>query len=313
MVAEVKPRVQKIPLDMIEWRDSSTQSRVGIDRETIEEYVEVLTDALAKRKPAPFPPIDLFLDGQGRYWIGEGWHRFFTYQEAKQTNIPAIVHKGEHRDAVLFSYGANPGHGLKRSNADKRRVVAGMLADAEWKTWADARIAEHCSVGESMVRSLRNNLGAHSETRIGRNGKEYKAPKKSAKQEVVAKNYRAPRAVEGDASVPANGSPLVLHQPETEPAEEVTDIDTFAGPYRRWQRALSDCKKEFDAIARNEDVGGHLATKITRLDGLLDDARSLLRQAEPADVCKKCDGAGCQFCARTGFWTKFIVEKNEKK
>lgn len=39
------------------------------------------------------------------------------------------------REAILFIVGANASHGLRRTNADKRRTVERLLADEEWRGW----------------------------------------------------------------------------------------------------------------------------------------------------------------------------------
>ena len=65
---------------------------------------------------------------------------------------------GTLRDAVLFSVGANAAHGLRRTNADKRRAVETLLADAEWSAWSDREIARRCCVHHDMVAVARKSL-----------------------------------------------------------------------------------------------------------------------------------------------------------
>jgi hypothetical protein len=42
---------------------------------------------------------------------------------------------------VLYTVGANATHGLRRSNADKRRAVSMLLDDPEWAQWSNLAIA----------------------------------------------------------------------------------------------------------------------------------------------------------------------------
>lgn len=65
------------------------------------------------------------------------------------------MRQGGLRDAILHSAGANAAHGLRRTNADKRRAVLMFLEDEEWGTWADREIARQCSVGHPLVARLR--------------------------------------------------------------------------------------------------------------------------------------------------------------
>lgn len=60
---------------------------------------------------------------------------YHAYRAAGVDEVPAEVRTGTLRDAVLYSVGANAAHGLRRSNAGKRRAVETLLADAEWAAW----------------------------------------------------------------------------------------------------------------------------------------------------------------------------------
>jgi hypothetical protein len=57
--------------------------------------------------------------------------------------------------AVLFSISCNGAHGLPRTNADKRKAVTLLLADAEWSPWSDRKIARRCQVSHEFVHQLR--------------------------------------------------------------------------------------------------------------------------------------------------------------
>lgn len=125
--------------------DGETQSRVSLDEGTVADYVECL-DAL--------PPVIVFNDGADN-WLADGFHRFHAYRKAGKASIPAEIRAGTRRDAILFSLGANGTHGLRRSNADKRKAVSAMLADSEWSQWSDRKIADACGVSQPFVSSLR--------------------------------------------------------------------------------------------------------------------------------------------------------------
>ncbi len=58
--------------------------------------------------------------------------------------------------ARLYAYGANRAHGKPPTNADKRKAVLGMLADAP--DWSDRAIAKHVGVSPSTVGSCRPSL-----------------------------------------------------------------------------------------------------------------------------------------------------------
>lgn len=131
--------------------DGGTQQREKIDPAIVEEYAE------AMRCGSKFPPVTLFHDG-AQYWLADGFHRFHASHCAEMLDILADVHDGLCRDAVLFSAGANGVHGIRLTNADKRKAVMILLADKEWSAWADAAIARHCKVTHPFVGKLRSEM-----------------------------------------------------------------------------------------------------------------------------------------------------------
>jgi hypothetical protein len=144
--------------------DVDTQARVGVSDETIKEYVSVLRECQEKKEAPPFPPVDLFYDGSN-YYIGDGWHRVLAWRDTTISCIPALVHNGDRRDAMLFAIGANKG--LRRTNEDKRRAVSLLLADSEWSQWSTREIAAHCGVSHQLVANMRNELSTVDSVRAG--------------------------------------------------------------------------------------------------------------------------------------------------
>lgn len=151
--------------------DGGTQSRVELNQETVAEYAQAFTDG------AQFPPVVVFFDGAS-YWLADGFHRYFGARDAGESAIAVQVINGTQRDAVLYSLKANATHGLKRTNADKRKAVETLLKDAEWAAWSDRKIAEVCGVGYSLVSDVRKAIcpiraDAPVARTVERNGKTY--------------------------------------------------------------------------------------------------------------------------------------------
>ena len=65
--------------------------------------------------------------------------------------ISADVRNGEYRDALLYAVSANASHGIRRTNADKRRAVEMALADPEIAEWSNTKVAELCKVSDVYV------------------------------------------------------------------------------------------------------------------------------------------------------------------
>lgn len=138
--------------------DGGTQSRAEINERVVEEYAESIKDG------AEFPAVRVYHDGNF-YYLADGFHRYFAHLKAGKAGIKADVINGTLRDAVLYSFGANALHGLRRTNEDKRKVVVTMLEDFEWSTWTDREIARQCSVSAPFVASIRESMGKPQEER----------------------------------------------------------------------------------------------------------------------------------------------------
>jgi hypothetical protein len=129
--------------------DGGTQPREAIDPVVVSDYAESM------RAGVQFPPIIVFYDG-AVYWLADGFHRVKAALLAGLTDFPADVYQGAQREAILYSVGANATHGLRRSNADKRRAVLALLNDPEWSQLSDREIARRCNVSQPFVSGLRS-------------------------------------------------------------------------------------------------------------------------------------------------------------
>lgn len=139
--------------------DGDTQQREKISTDIVSEYAE------AMRCGAKFPPVTIFHDGVA-YWLADGFHRFHASREAEIGEILADVRDGTKRDARLFSASANGTHGMRLTNADKRRSVMVLLSDAEWSKWSNRDIAKHCHVTHTMVNRIRDEVETVSTVKV---------------------------------------------------------------------------------------------------------------------------------------------------
>jgi len=137
--------------------DGGTQPREQIDDNVVADYMERL------REGVEFPPVVVFFDSSA-YWLADGFHRYYANRRLARTHIEAEVHEGTQRDAILYSVGANCEHGLRRSNADKRKAVATMLTndkvsmDDDGNPWSDREVARRCRVSPHTVARYRDEL-----------------------------------------------------------------------------------------------------------------------------------------------------------
>jgi hypothetical protein len=138
-------------LEISKIKYDGTQSRVEINQDIVQEYADALTAG------AKFPSVVVFFDGVD-YWLADGFHRFLAHVRAGNQKIQEEVIPGTKREAILYSTGANFSHGLRRSNADKRKSVLMLLEDSEWTLWSNEQIAKQCHVSAPLVSDIRKSI-----------------------------------------------------------------------------------------------------------------------------------------------------------
>jgi hypothetical protein len=150
--------IQQVPLTSI-LTDAASQARVKIRTGVVRDYRRAMSEQIGEGG-LRFPPIVLFTDGS-RHWLADGFHRVLAARDAGLSEFPADVRPGTERDALLFSIACNGTHGLPRTNADKRKAVTLLLADAEWSQWSDREIARRCQVSPEIVHKVRRSASGN--------------------------------------------------------------------------------------------------------------------------------------------------------
>lgn len=148
--------------------DQHAQPRTGVDLAVVAEYAEDM------RRGDEFPPVDAFGTTEQAY-LASGWHRYYARKSAGSDDVAVLLHSGGLSDAVWFSCGTNTDHGLRRSNADKRRSVENALRHRP--DLVDQAIAKHCGVDPKTVAAARLRLSLEipqmTERTVERNGTTY--------------------------------------------------------------------------------------------------------------------------------------------
>ena len=182
--------------------DGGTQPRVVIDEQVVAEYAEIYSTG------TDLPPVTVFFDGTN-HWLADGFHRYWANKRIGCEVVLAEVHPGMQRDAILYSVGANAGHGLRRTNADKRKAVLTLLEDPkvshddDGRPWSDRAIASRCRVSPHTVVSTRSTVQMQSapvrKTSDGRTmntsriGRTKRKPKRGGISPAAMKPVRQPR------------------------------------------------------------------------------------------------------------------------
>jgi len=196
------PRVQLIPLDDIV-RDPRLQMRVQMNSDVIADYAEIL---------GMLPPAKVVLDDDGHLFLYDGWHTFHAHILAEKKDMRCEVIKGTFEDALRLAAGANHTHGMRPTNADKRKAVETLLDEEEFAQMSDGALAEICHVTQPFVGKIRKekgqkqgendsghngyDLNENQNDRIGRDGKIYSMASPQ-QQQLFCRNCRLYGAKEG--------------------------------------------------------------------------------------------------------------------
>lgn len=139
------PRHLQIELIRI---DGGTQAREQMNDEAIVEYADLMANNIS------FPPLNVIDDGQ-TLWLSDGFHRLEAAKRNGATQILANVQRGTMVDAILAAAASNAGHGVRRTNSDKKRAVAMVLSLPGYADKSDREIARLCAVTHPFVAACR--------------------------------------------------------------------------------------------------------------------------------------------------------------
>jgi hypothetical protein len=150
--------------------DPSIQMRVAMSEEAIADYEQTY------RSQGAMCAVEVVEDPERTRWLWDGFQRFEAAKRADMAQILVHNRPGTRRDAIRLACGANSEHGVRRTNADKRRAVETLLRDSEWGEWSNGQIAEAAHVTPQFVGQMRKELGLSRnsfETLVRRGGQEY--------------------------------------------------------------------------------------------------------------------------------------------
>lgn len=131
------------------------QIREEMDRKHVDDLAE-LFDEDTPTWPEGLPPAVVFHDGNS-YYLADGHHRLTAAEQSGCTEIRVEVHKGTMQDALRHACGANAKHGLKRTNADKRKAL--RIAIENNLAGSEAGLAKICNVSRPLVSDFLRELG----------------------------------------------------------------------------------------------------------------------------------------------------------
>jgi hypothetical protein len=140
------------------------------ERALVETHVQELFDAVEARQV--LPPVSAIREGADTH-VYDGAHRCEAFRRLGR-EIPVSICPGSLQDAQLLAAAANQGHGLNRTNEDKRRAIRetlGLKSD-----WSSRRVAKHVGVGHQLVEEVRRGQKAPGQRRKGSDGRVRRVP-----------------------------------------------------------------------------------------------------------------------------------------
>lgn len=316
--------------------DGGTQSRAAIDEATVTEYNEAI------QAGAKMPPILCYFDGTDM-WLAEGFHRFLAYQRAEKRNILAEVKHGTKEDAAWASAGANVTHGLRRTNADKRKAVEMALTlRADLSTEA---ISQHCGVSDRLVMQIRTALVQGGKVsppdhRTGVDGKSYPVPpSRPPSKPPEAPPTRPPATPQPSArtaaqppqktTVPFPAQPPATPPPSRRPGPQTGQVDETGHPIPDhliplWERReevedfLTLISKARVAIDAAQKVSDPLWAELNASSAManLNATYDMIKGTKPHAVCPWCHGNlsdQCRGCKGRGMIGSFAWGRAPKE
>jgi hypothetical protein len=150
-----------------------TEMRLKLNRDKVRQY------AKEKKLGARFPAPVVFLDPEGIYWTGDGFHRVEADHLNGLTKIEVVVRHGTVKDAVMYNLRANrDSQGLPFGRGDLSKACKFCLQNKPFKDWTFVKIAETVGCHVALVSNVARKIG-RPKTRIG-------PPKDTAHWELIA-------------------------------------------------------------------------------------------------------------------------------
>lgn len=286
--------------------DERCQARADVDHEAVTEY----RDAYAAGVALPEPKVFMV---SGKAYVVDGYHRVPAAILAKKAWLKCeVVGEGTIEDAVWYAAGVNQAHGVRRTNADKRRAVRLALETPTGAEQSSAALAKHIGVSDKLVTLVREELGdarnserhdagdaRNSEREDGEDdvrNSERETRVDSLGRRQPAKKSRAvePEVVDPLEDVPALADDLEDEAPATSKTFGIPNVkERLLAAEAEIKRARLACRRIL-----GEDLNAHAQAIETALSG----AEQRLKYAVP-ETCPECAGEGCKWCGDRGWVT----------
>ena len=275
--------------------EHSPMVRAELRPEVIEEYAGIY-----KKDKKKLPQIDVFWEaGSKKYLIGDGMHRLYAMRSLSLKATQANVHSGVFEDALKFALMANEKHGIRRSQADKRKAVEEAIK--QWPKISNAQIATLAMVDDHTVKAVRDWMEEQGSVAP----EPVRESKDGAKRPATTSESRGPKTVklEGKCKSGAvlTAQALKYWNRTPEVKELLDELTTF-------ERKLKRAQTMEDLMFCEVNITAALAD--------IDKIYTNLSTAIPYAVCTQCQGqpktqpgGECRLCRGRAVISKFRWDK----
>ena len=278
--------------------EESPKVRAALNEEVAAEYGN-----LYKAKVNLPVPVLYQAKGDKFLRIGDGLHRITGAKAVGNKTLLCEVREGGFEEALAHALQSNTSHGLRRSQADKRRCIEAALD--QWPKLSDTELAKRCAVDHKTVSGYRKSMEGE--------GKLEPSVLRETKTGVVRTATRAAKKA-ADEAVAALGNSLkeqtngLLKDNEGFPIPE--ELQAF------WKRipevqnlidTVRSVKGEAELAQKDDDLMWAEVTLDTVIAGF-NELITKLKVLIPHAVCTSCQGklkTKCGLCHGRGLISKF--------
>lgn len=289
-----------------EWQARAAPLTDESGRGAADAYVAELRGAYSRREAVPPLRCVQMLDGS--LALVDGLHRWAAIQKEgiRTVDVEVLAERVKREDVVWWAATANRTHGWRRTNADKRRAVTMALTHENAADMSVADIADHCGVGESLVREVREVLLAP----VVETEREEREAKAAAIAKAIEENPDGSNvqvAKKAGVTEGAVRKARKRHDPRIAPIRDGATTETLGNGTvaRPWEAAAEAHDSMIEAVDRlrreTAEARKAMANGVAQqVDQHIAALLGTLRQNRPEE-CPKCGGAGCDRCQSSGY------------
>ena len=131
-----------------------SEMRIMLNKKKVQQY------AREKNSGSYFPAPVAFIDPDGIYWTGDGFHRIEADFMNGKKEIEVVVKPGTIKEAILFNLKANrENQGLSFAPGDISKSVKRLLTDKLFKKWTRLQISQAVGCSYSLVSKVALKIG----------------------------------------------------------------------------------------------------------------------------------------------------------